>query len=164
MVHTHSFRPEALRGKRLAQGHPASGDREIPALTRASKAQHPLGGWGGGFPKPRTRNQHHGPHPKPGALVIRAPLPPAHSPLACPTSRRLPLPPPRSGGKGFLWHPPPHTLSSLAAHLPRREQQMPPRTAVPSAEAGREHSQRARGSSALRGGGAPQTALRAGGQ
>lgn len=48
MVQTHSFRPEALRGKRLAQGHPASGDREIPALTRASKAQHPLGGWGGG--------------------------------------------------------------------------------------------------------------------
>lgn len=45
MIQTHSFRPEALRGKRLAQGHPASGDREIPALTGASKAQHPLGGW-----------------------------------------------------------------------------------------------------------------------
>lgn len=52
MVQTHSFRPEALRGKRLGQGHPASGDREIPALTRASKAQHPLGGWGGASPSP----------------------------------------------------------------------------------------------------------------
>lgn len=84
---------------------PPSDNRGIPALASASRPPpHRWLCWD--FLNPWPRNQHHGPHPKPGAHVIPAP-PSLRSPLSL--SGRLPLPPPHYHGKGFLWHPFPRT-------------------------------------------------------
>lgn len=116
MTEAHSSGREALRGKRLAQGHPASGNGAgVPALSRAPRAQHPLtwvGSPGAHYQEPASwasprleplRSQH-------PSLLITPHSPPAGTCLPTPTLRREGVP---------MAPRPPHTLSSLAAHLPQ---------------------------------------------